>query len=85
MADSNDITRPDLGELYSIFVSASGARCVREHEGQRYVLVRVLPPYPVRMGWVAERDLSRQLYREWRATLPVTIPPLLGARLVARG
>jgi hypothetical protein len=84
MAIDNDITPAET--LYAIFVSAAGARCVREHEGTRYVLVRMLPPYPVRMGWVRERDLGRQLqYRERRGTLPVIIPPVRGARVVARG
>jgi hypothetical protein len=81
MAEPNDITTPPP-LLYTIFTSPSGGRCVREFYGERYVLVRVLPAYPNRLGWVKEDELNpTALPALALSSFPSILPPVRGARL----
>jgi hypothetical protein len=49
-------------EIYHVFLGPTGARVLRVHEGETYVLVRVLPDvFLPRFAWVLEREVITPL------------------------
>jgi hypothetical protein len=70
-------------EIYHVYYGPSGQRCVREYEGERYVLVRLLPvTFLPRLAWVKERDLCpHPSPAGGRRSFPVmSLPPIRSAR-----